>query len=224
MPQKNETAPEPIDIYLDVEHVWQQDPEHDIPVEQRRTICAIACMKMVVDYVLPEQAAQISLRQMYQDMKAAGGQNSNMNWKHASEAAFFKNLGLKSWRRDWLTPNPDPKKLGEIDGYNNQQLIAVSDQMINEKGAGGYKLQALKSIQASLKAGMPFIASVAPNFSENQQDHQIVINGFGNDGKEQWIYFVDPVLDSDKHQDRQKVSVEYFLKYFNSKGIFVEKQ
>jgi hypothetical protein len=160
---------------------------------------------------------------MFEEMKQAGGQDSNMHWKHASEVDFFKKLGILSWRRDWLTPNPDPKKLAEIDNYNNDQLVAVSRQMIDEKDAGSYKLQALESIKASLESGMPFIASVAPNFSENRQNHQVVINGFGTDGKEQWLYFVDPVIDPEKHQDRQKVSLEYFLKYFNSKGIFVRK-
>jgi hypothetical protein len=36
MTHKTEQAPEPVDIYLDVEHVWQQDPEHNWPAQDVR--------------------------------------------------------------------------------------------------------------------------------------------------------------------------------------------
>ena len=35
-----------IDIYLDIQHVWQLDPENQLPKKDARKICAIACMKM----------------------------------------------------------------------------------------------------------------------------------------------------------------------------------
>lgn len=222
MIQKSEQAPEPIDIYLDVNHVWQLDPEHDIAEEERRTICAIACMKMLIDYVLPEKA-DISLHRIFQDMQSAGAQNSNMHWKHADQVNYFKQLGLIAWRRNWLAPNPDPKWFADNEAYNNQQLIAVSQQMIDELHTGGYTKQALHSIRESLDNDVPVIVSVAPGFSENKQDHQIVINGYGNDGKTEWVYYVDPILSPDKHQDRQKVSLEYFLKHFNNRAIFVKQ-
>lgn len=223
MPNTNETNPVPKDVYLDVEHVWQQDPEHNIPESERRTICAIACMKMAVDYLLPAQADTLSLHRMFEEMKADGAQNSNMHWKHAGEVDYFKKIGLVSWRRNWLAPDPNPHWFAENEGYNNEQLVAVSEQMIAEKGTGGYKEQAMHSIEESIVSGNPVIVSVAPHFSENKQDHQIVINGFGNSATEEWLYYVDPVLSPQKHQDRQKISREYFLKYFNLRAIFVDK-
>ncbi len=222
MTQKGEKAPEPVDTYLDVNHVWQLDPEHNIPEEERRTICAIACMKMVVDYVLPEKAG-ISLHNMYQAMKESGAQNSNMHWKHADQVGYFKKLGLVSWRRNWLAPNPDPKWFADNEAYNNQQLVAVSQQMIDESLAGGYTKQALYSIHRSLDSNLPVIVSVKAGFTENKQDHQIVINGYGSDGKNEWLYFIDPVLSPDKHQDKQMVPLERFLEFFNCRAIFVKE-
>ncbi len=222
MTQKSEKDPEPVDVYLDVSHVWQLDPEHEIPEDERRTICAIACMKMVIDYVTPEKA-DISLHKVFKEMQESGAQDSKLDWKHADQVNYFKKLGLVAWRRNWLAPNPDPKWFADNEGYNNEQLVVVSGQMLDEMTTGGYLQQALHSIKESLKQDTPVIVSVAADFSENPANHQIVINGFGNDTKEEWLYYVDPILSPEKHQDRQKVSLEHFLKYFNCRAIFVKK-
>jgi hypothetical protein len=226
MPHKTETAPEPLDIYLDVEHVWQQDPEHNIPENERRKICAIACMKMIIDYTLPEQST-VSLHSMYREMKASGAQNSDLNWKHADEVNYLKKLGLVAWRRNWNAPSQDPKYFADNEGYNIDQLVAVSDQISDEEyreSRGNLKGKFLFSLIKAFKSGMPVIVSVKANMSgywENSENHQIVLNGYTNENGIDYLYYTDPILPPEKHQDRQKISVEDFFESSNFLAIFV---
>ena len=127
-PQESEKS----EKYLDVDHVWQLDPEHKIPEDQRRTICAIACMKIVIDYVLPSEASKISLKEMYTEMKASGAQNENSHWKHSDQVDYFKGLGLTSWRRNWKAAGSDPSWLADNEGYDSSQVAMVEKQIDSE--------------------------------------------------------------------------------------------
>jgi hypothetical protein len=211
------------DKYLDVDHVWQLDPEHKIPEDQRRTICAIACMKIVIDYVLPEEASKISLKEMYTKMKASGAQNENSHWKHSDQVDYFKGLGLTSWRRNWEAAGSDPSWLADNEGYDSSQVAMVEKQVGSEATHADNKEKSLLSLSESFEADMPVVASVKPGFSTNKQDHQIVLNGMTTQEGVDYLYFTDPVQDPEVRQEKQKVTVERFFEFFNYRAIFVSK-
>lgn len=219
-PDKNDTEPGSNNVYLDVEHVWQSDPEHNIPESERRTICAIACMKMNIDYLLPELKDKLSLHAMVEEMKAVGAQDTRKYWRHSDQVNYFKQLGLVSFRRNWDAPSNDPKWFADNESYNLAQLISVSKQMSDEFHSGSRRNQIVSSLTKQFELGMPVIVSVKPGFSNNKQDHQIVLNGITNEGGETKFYFVDPALDPNMHQDRQTVTESYFFEKFNYRAIF----
>lgn len=219
-PQESEKS----EKYLDVDHVWQLDPEHNISEEESKTICAIACMKIVIDYVLPNEASKISLKEMYAKMKDSGAQNENSHWKHSDQVDYFKGLGLTSWRRNWVAAGSDPSWLAKNEGYDTSQLAMVNKQVGSEGTHADDKEKSfLISLSESLEADMPVIASVKPEFSTNGQDHQIVLNGMVTQEGVDYLYFTDPVQDPAVRQEKQKVTVERFFRYFNYRAIFVSK-
>jgi len=214
-----------IDIYLDVDHVWQLDAEHNIAADQRRTICAIACMKILIDFVMSEQAKLISLKTMFTEMKDSGAQNDNMHWKHSDQVDYFKKLGLISWRRNWLAAGSDSAWLRENEGYDNNQITMIEKQTQHEEaepsGLEDIKNKSLLSFRQSFDSGMPVIASVKPGFSTNKQDHQIVLNGIVKQDGIDYLYFTDPVQDPAARQEKQKVELKRFFDFFNFRAIFV---
>ena len=224
-PQESEKS----EKYLDVDHVWQLDPKHEMPEGTERTICAIACMKIVIDYVLPNEASKISLRKMYTKMKASGAQNENSHWKHSDQVDYFKGLGLTSWRRNWKAAGSDPSWLADNEGYDSSQVAMIVKQTKDEKQLdteatrASNKEKSLLALSESFEADMPVIASVKKDFSTNGQDHQIVLNGMVTEEGVDYLYFTDPVQDPEVRQEKQKVSVERFFDFFNYRAIFVSK-
>lgn len=214
----------PPSTYLDAAHVWQEDPDHNIPEDERRTICAIACMKIVLDYIDPQKAKEISLHRMFTEMQAAGAQNEQRYWKHSGQVTYLTDLGLMSWRRNWLAPSQDPQYFADNEGYSAAQLSRVAEQIQAEEWDNGDvdKIM-LQSLQTSFDADCPVIVSVKPGFSNNKQDHQVVLNGYEEDSEGRWLYFVDPALPPEQHQDKQKVSLDRFLEYSKHLAIFVTK-
>ena len=231
MPQSNTESEKPEfaeKVVLDVDHVWQLDPEHEIAEDERKRICAIACMKMVIDFVVPEQGKQLSLHTMYEEMKASGARNSKLYWRHPDQVDYFKSLGLTSWRRNWHAPSNDPKWFAENEHYNTDQLVAVSSQMSNEQrfSKGQLRGQFLYSLRSSFAKDMPVIASVRADMSgrpSEETNHQVVLCGYEKYQAGGRIFFVDPILAPEDHKDQQSISVEDFFKASNYLAIFVEK-
>jgi len=225
MPNPNDTEnkPEKVDIYLDVDHVWQEDPEHNIPENERRTICAVACMKMILDYVDQAKYQQHSLHRMVAEMQSQGAQNENKYWIHSRQVNYFSSLRLVSWRRNWKAPSTDVAWFADNEGYDDTQLAAAAKQTQSEKIDGTPRAKMIESLKASIQDNIPVIVSVISGFSINKHDHQIVVNGYTHDGEQEWIYYTDPALPPETHQDRQKMSVDKFFEYSRYLAIFVQK-
>ncbi len=215
--------PKPVDIYLDIDHVWQLDPEHNIPENERRTICAVACMKMVIDYALPDLKDSLSLHTMVNEMRADGGQDTRNFWKHTAQVDYFKKLGLISWRRNWDAPSQDPKWFSDNEHYDLKQLVTVSDQISSEFSGGTLIPRITQSLVKVFEDDMPVIVSVKPGFSRNKQDHQVVLNGFLQEDGKNYFYYTDPVLPPEEHQAHQRVESKYFFDHFNYRAIFARK-
>jgi hypothetical protein len=202
---------------LDVAHVWQLDPDHNIPSTERAKVCALACMKMVLDFSLGYPDTRVTLDSIFATMSASDARNKEGDWQHKDQVDWLKANGLVAWRRNWLAPSQDPHYFAEKEGYNTNQLVAVSEQILAEYKQKTHTDIIKYTLRQSLLAGYPVIVSVKEGFSENTQNHQAVLCGY-NGKKGTWM-FVDPILENGtiEHTD------EYFFKHFNQRAIFVSQ-
>lgn len=214
-------------IYLDVPHVWQEDPEHTIPESERRSVCAIACMKMVLDYLKPESITSLKLDQIFQTIKNYGRSEHEVFrfGYHPHQVEYLKSLGLISWRRNWHAPSNDTTWFVEHEGYNSQQLHAVNEQIQEEQTliSSGYNEHDIitHSLLSAFTRHTPVIVSVKPGFSSNKVDHQIVLNGYCNTGNHSYFYYLDPELSPEKNLSKQTISTQNFFAYSRYLAIFV---
>lgn len=202
-------------INLDVAHVWQLDPEHAIPARERPRVCALACMKMVYDFVLPEEAKSVQLGDIYASMVAADARNSARDWQHRDQVDWFKAHGLNSWRRNWYAPSQDPRWLAANESYGTAQLKAISAQIHSEIKLGikasGHSV-ITEVLRQSLAQGFPVIVSVA-----TPANHQMVLCGYN--GEKEEFSFIDPLLE----EGEVRMSAKEFWPIFNQRAIFVAK-
>ena len=210
------------DIYLDVNHVWQEDPEHNIPPEEARKVCAIAAMKIVMDYLPPEGDRSIQLAEIREWMIAHHGLNEVSNWLHAAQVDYFKKLGYTAWRRNWQAPTQDPTWFVNHEHYDVHQLKAVTDQGVAEHLFETTIEKVTHSFVQSFKNNCPVIASVKLGFDEHGANHQIVLNGFKSDESHSYFYYTDPIDNPAMHTDRQLMTTERFFQYFNYLAIFAK--
>jgi predicted transglutaminase-like cysteine proteinase len=76
--------------------------------------------------------------------------------------------------------------------------------------------QGILKIKKNIENGVPVIISVTAGFSENKEDHMVLVVG---EDKGDFL-LLDPILSSD--QNPMKASVEYMKKFWKKFAIFVE--
>lgn len=206
---------------LNVRHVWQLDPESGVPLDQRRSVCAPAAVNIVLDYMLGRTGNDsFKVVDIIALMEKAGGRVNGVGWKHSAGVGALNAHGLIAWRRNWLAPSQDPRHFIEVEGYDDRQVRAFLAQLAAEEQVeGSIEEKALHSIKRSIDDNCPVIASVKAGFSENEGYHQIVIAGYGETDRGEWLDIVDPLLPADK---QTRVGIEYFLSYYKLQSIFVK--
>lgn len=196
-------------VLLDLKHFWQLSKDIQLPLEEKKSLCAIVAMKMIVDYWLDNSITIESLKEL---VEQSGGRAANGDWLQSAEVEAFKKIGFVSWRRNWNLAKRDYEYLKEKENYSIDQLKLLQFQHF---GA------ALPSIINSLKLGLPLIASVKKDFEDNAKNHQIVIRGFARKDNKIDIYYLDPFLPYEEQLERSSVGLSEFLFFFNYQAIFV---
>jgi|SRR5665213_2215352 len=206
-------------MVLEVPHHWQKSEHWGLDAEEARRICALICLKIVLDY---KNAVASDTGHSLDDIKAAtlahGGKTEN-GWLHAAEVKTLRAQGLNAWRRDWNLP-AEAEATPLIDGYEPEQVQVFEAQKTAEAAILAPDERAKQSIIDSITQDCPVIASVAPGFSENGGPHQVVIHGYDNDSGELNLFITDPVIEDKAHQELH-VSWQRFLEYFKYRAIFV---
>lgn len=210
------------DIYLDVNHVWQEDPEHHIPKEEARRICAIAAMKIVIDYLPPSSDKSIKLVQIREWLLAHNGLNSESNWLHSAQVDYLKKLGYISWRRNWNIIQQDPTKLIKSENYSLVQEKELNSQVKTEENISDLDLKVKNSLVESFRHNCPVIVSVKLGFDDHGENHQIVLNGYQKNDTHDYFYYTDPIEKPEEYSARQKITTERFFRYFNYLAIFTK--
>jgi len=211
------------DIFLNVAHIWQEDPEHDIPPKEGRKICAIAAMKIIIDYLPPHEDKSIKLGEIRNWMVSHDGlEPTKSNWYHHKQVEYLSKLGYIAWRRNWRAPSQDPSWFEKNENYSLSQMDAVTTQIESEKNIEPLKQKVLQSFINQFNKDCPVIVSVKLGFDSHGENHQLVLNGYLKNNSGEHLYIVDPILHPHEVQPKQKVELETFFKYFNYFAIFAE--
>lgn len=177
--------------------------------------CGLACMTMQLHYYgIPATAEEVL---------AAARRHKAFNdkgwWWHPNQVNLLKEYGLVAWRRNWhFTPGDlSPAEHFRVrEGYNEQQLNAFKWQVATEEPYSLPEAKFLHSLQLSLLAGDPVIVSVKPGFSNNKQNHQVVVSGWNEADLTYEVY--DPIQEFGP----AKVHESYLSEYANLWAIFTQ--
>ena len=206
-------------ILWPVRPVWQLDPLHPIPEEERRTSCAVATAKMLVDHFRPEHGKGYPFHRVREEMMRAGGKDSRGHWRHAAQVRFLAALDLVAWRRNWNAPGQDPQWLADHEGYSPEQVAVVRAQTAAEQDLPA-EFRPWHSLRRALFASGPVIASVGPGFTTNRQNHQVVLHGCRSAGGTEIVAFADPLEDPRNAPGPREVDLPRFLAFFNRRAVF----
>jgi hypothetical protein len=208
-------------VFWPVQPTWQLDPRHPIPAEERRTSCAVATVKMLLDHFLPDQSAENPFHRVREEMIRAGGKDHHGHWRHVAQIRVLSSLGLVAWRRNWSAPSQDPQWLADHEGYSPEQLSAVRAQTAAE-AALEPEARPWHSLRTTLFASGPVIASVKPGFTTNRQNHQVVLHGYRHEGQTEIVAFVDPLENPHAEHVRREMELPRFLSFFNRRAVFAQ--
>ena len=216
-------APDPApSILWPVQPIWQLDSRHPIPEEERRTSCAVATAKMLLDHFRPERSETLPFHRVREEMIRAGGKDSRGHWRHAAQVRFLASLGLVAWRRNWCASGQDPRWLAEHEGYAPAQVAAVRQQTAAEQALPPDARPGF-SLRATLRTIGPAIASVQPGFTTNRQNHQVLLHGWRFEGRTEIIAFVDPLENPRTVPLPRETELPRFLAFFNRRAVFARR-
>ena len=201
-----------------VHPVWQLDPRHPIPAAERRTCCAVATTLMLARHFRPELRDALTFRHVHERLLADGGRDASGHWRHAAQVRFLVSVGLIAWRRNWDAPRQDFQWLAVHERYSPAQLAAARAQADGENAVPAAD-RPWHSLRAALLATGPVIVSVAPGFTTNRQNHQILLHGLRAKDATEILAFVDPLADPDQPDSPRETDRERFLAHFNRRAI-----
>lgn len=210
----------PLRVDLKVPHYWQLSERWGLHGEEARRICALMCLKTVLDFKSPALGdTGLPLESIIERTTANGGRTEH-GWRHTAEVETLRDFGLNAWRRDWNLSGLRTEISMRREGYDVPQVEAVRSQQRVEAALAAPWEKARASIVDSLFRGDPVIASVSPGFSENGGPHQIVIHGCEEAAAGIDLLVTDPVIENTSHQEKV-VSWDYFAQFFKQRAIFV---
>ncbi len=180
-------------MQLEVPFFSQLDDQ--IPEEVQRSVCAIACIKMILDYKneFVDFATILAEAQWVGEMDKAG-------WTHEVLVRVLRNHKVLAYRQEFVGHEVDVIKL-------NATLAEHSLNFV-EKG--------IEKITKSIDEKNPVMLSVTAGFSQNQSDHVVLVVGYDD----QSLFILDPILNNEKNP--LVVPIETFKEFWKKLAIFVE--
>jgi hypothetical protein len=200
------------DIELKLKHSWQENPELlHVDLMEPRQRCGLACLEMIIEYQLDQH---IPAAEIFRRAVSYEAINDHNDWWHPGQVRVLTSYGLVAWRRNWTAPSQDPTFLEDNEGYSGSQMTAVRYQIGLEADRRSLIDKMLLSVHDALELGNPVIVSVKTGFSDNRENHQIVISGFNPNNRTFLVH--DPV----KPEGPVAISEHYLAEYANYWAIF----
>lgn len=180
-------------MQLDIPFFSQLD--NQVPEELRRSVCAIACIKMILDY----KNGNIDFLTILKEAEWIG-QKDKAGWTHEVLVRVLRNHNVLAYRQEFVAHS--------INLDTQSALEADQTPRFCEEG--------IDKIKRSIDSNNPVMVSVKAGFSQNKEDHIILIIGYTQDS----LIIFDPILHTD--QNPQTVSLNRFKEYWKKLAIFVE--
>ncbi|MDQ5943970.1 MAG: hypothetical protein QG658_36 [Patescibacteria group bacterium] len=200
------------DVKIAIHHSWQENPELlHVQLMEPRQRCGLACLEMIIESQLGHH---VQASEIFRRAESYGAINDHNDWWHPGQVRVLTSYGLVAWRRNWTAPSQDPEFFEENEGYDTAQMSAVKYQISLEADRRSLADKFLLSLHDSLELGNPVIVSVKSGFSDNKENHQVVISGYRAEDR---MFFVhDPVQQSGP----TVVPEHYLVEYANYWALF----
>lgn len=180
-------------MQLDIPFFSQLD--NSVPQEHQRKVCALACIKMIMD----SKGDSVSFDHIFKEALVVG-LYEKAGWAHETIVRILRNHEILAYRQEFLAHT--------IDVDNANFSIASHTDSFVQKG--------IEKIKKSINNGNPVMVSVIAGFSENKEDHMVLIVGY----QDQSLFILDPILSLE--QNPKTILIEDFKKFWKGLAIFVE--
>ncbi len=202
-------------INLPLRHSWQEDPELlHVDLMEPRQRCGLASLEMIIEYYLHEDKPALEIFRRADSYHAI---NQHNDWWHPGQVKVLSSYGLVAWRRNWTAPTQDPSYFAQYEGYNTAQMQAVTQQIHSEAAMRSMSDKLLQALRRSLLHSCPVLLSVKSGFSNNSENHQVVVSGWREASFEYYVH--DPV----KRTGPDIVDEARLLEYANYWAIFTRR-
>ncbi|HMO78925.1 MAG TPA: C39 family peptidase [Candidatus Paceibacterota bacterium] len=205
-------------VLLQVPFVSQNSS--DILDDWKNRSCGIACIKMVLDYchknnllISPFTKNTFTVSELIEEGIAINSFEQKTGWSHFGLVRILRNHGVISYSQEFRSIHVIVDKIDGItfsEGKNYPEI----------------QIFGIKKIITSISSGKPVIVSVGPNFSNNKDNHLIVLTGFENTNPDNlldgFLYFHDPDSRDSVEKINFKISISDFLKKWRKMAIFVD--
>lgn len=185
-------------MQLDIPFFSQLDTE--VPQELQRSVCAIACIKMIFD----SKSIPHTFLDIYTEGEIIGGREPG-GWNHEVLVRILRNHGILAYRQEFIANTIDLHTLHAEPAPHSQEFVT----------------RGIEKIKKQINEGNPVIVSVFAGFSQdalsrkslNMVNHMILITGF----EDEYLFVHDPIFDM-----TTKVTLQHFLNYWRHLAIFIE--
>ena len=180
-------------MQLDVPFFSQLDDR--IPADLQRSVCAIACVKMVLDSrMIPNEFSDL-----LKEANIVGGRE-HAGWTHETIVRVLRNHGVHAYRQEF--------KAHDINLETGDPIPAIHSTEFANNG--------IAKMRESIEKGNPVLVSVSAGFGQNAEDHVVLVIGYG----ENTISVLDPLQPEDINPVH--VQLKDFMHFWKRLTIFTE--
>lgn len=176
-----------------------------VAVGWQSRICALACVKMVLDFELNRT---LEIKDLIVEALALDGHDERYGWKHESLVKLLRNHGVPAYAQE----------------FRSREYRKVASSFVENSTEGELATFGWRKISESLKKGQPVIVSVLRQFKQENSFHQVLLVGLEETGEEvKSLYYLDPENPPEKSVKPSLVTREDFFKGWRKLSIFTEK-
>lgn len=191
---------------IDVKYYSQHSD--DISEEWRRKSCAIACVKMILDFM--DSDDELSGQDLVDEGLVINGFSpEGHGWIHESLVRLLHNHGVSAYRQEFKSYFFDKGTSALFDKKEDSNKI--------------YHV-GLNKIIKSLKNNSPVIVSLGNGFNGAVNTHMVLLTGT-KETKENGIggfFYHDPNSKTEMEFEHAFMAIDTFKKYWRKMAIFVE--